>query len=167
MEKPVVPKFATEAEEADWWDQHLDVVDANFIEAVEKGTLRRASETELGRRVMRAARRALAAREAAKAFLASASEQDRNTSTNSWLVAAMVFGFQVCNSGQAVACRKCASVCQATRGIRQNHQNHVHVVIRQCAYSASAANFGTTSLFIFHGANASADARAFSNVCWR
>jgi len=77
MEKLVAPKFATEAEEADWWDQHMDVVEANFLEAAERGTLRRASETEHGRRVMQAAKRALAAREAAKTFLASSSEQDR------------------------------------------------------------------------------------------
>ena len=78
MEKLVVPKFATEAEEADWWDQHMDVVEATFLDAAEKGTLRRTSETEHGRRVILAAKRALAAREAAKAFIASASEQDRD-----------------------------------------------------------------------------------------
>jgi hypothetical protein len=78
MEKLVVPKFASDAEEADWWDQHMDVVEANFIEAAEKGTLRRASETERGLRVMRAAKRALAAREAAKTLIASVSDADRN-----------------------------------------------------------------------------------------
>ena len=78
MEKLVVPKFATEHEEADWWDQHMDVVEANFIEAAEKGTLRRTSETERGRRVIRAAKRALAAREAAKTLIASVSDADRN-----------------------------------------------------------------------------------------
>jgi hypothetical protein len=44
MEKLVVPKFATEAEEAEWWDQHMDVVEANLIEAAERGTLRPVSD---------------------------------------------------------------------------------------------------------------------------
>ena len=78
MEKLVVPKFATEAEEADWWDQHMDVVEANFVEATESGQVRRLSDTERGRRVMRAAKRALAFREAAKARIASVSDEDRN-----------------------------------------------------------------------------------------
>jgi hypothetical protein len=38
MKKLEVPKFATEAEEADWWDQHMDVVGEHLIEAIEKGT---------------------------------------------------------------------------------------------------------------------------------
>ena len=60
MEKRVVPKFETEAGEADWWDQHMDVVEANFAEAIESGQVRRLSDTERGRRVIRAAKRALA-----------------------------------------------------------------------------------------------------------
>lgn len=40
MKKLVVPKFKTEAEEAAWWDRHMDVVEENLIEAVESGTAR-------------------------------------------------------------------------------------------------------------------------------
>ena len=40
MIKLKVPKFATEAEEAKWWDDHMDVVQANFLEGLENGTLK-------------------------------------------------------------------------------------------------------------------------------
>ena len=40
------PKFKSEAEEAEWWDAHMDVVEENLIEAMKnrtahRGTLRR------------------------------------------------------------------------------------------------------------------------------
>jgi predicted DNA binding CopG/RHH family protein len=38
MRKLLVPKFATEAEEARWWDKHKDIVEANLSEALRKGT---------------------------------------------------------------------------------------------------------------------------------
>lgn len=38
MKRLVVPKFETEAEEAQWWDDHMDVVEENLIEAIENGT---------------------------------------------------------------------------------------------------------------------------------
>jgi predicted DNA binding CopG/RHH family protein len=41
MKKLVVPKFATEAEEAEWWDAHMDVVGENLIEAIKNGTAHR------------------------------------------------------------------------------------------------------------------------------
>ena len=78
MEKLVVPKFETEAEEAEWWDQHIDVVEENFIEAIEQERVERLSDTELGRRIIAAARRALAAREAARTLIASVSDDDRD-----------------------------------------------------------------------------------------
>ena len=37
--KLIVPKFATEAEEAQWWDDHMDIVEENLIEALENGTI--------------------------------------------------------------------------------------------------------------------------------
>ncbi len=52
MTKLVVPKFATEREEAEWWDTHKDVVEANLLEAMRNGTIgrdfvkRRAAERE-------------------------------------------------------------------------------------------------------------------------
>jgi predicted DNA binding CopG/RHH family protein len=36
----VVPKFTTEAEEADWWDQHREVVSREFVEAGRRGELK-------------------------------------------------------------------------------------------------------------------------------
>ncbi|MFN0168035.1 MAG: hypothetical protein ACKV22_16545 [Bryobacteraceae bacterium] len=41
MKKLVVPKFETEAEEARWWDEHMDSVEENLVEAIETGTARR------------------------------------------------------------------------------------------------------------------------------
>ncbi len=35
------PKFATEAEEAKWWDDHRDMVEDNLIQAIEDGTAQR------------------------------------------------------------------------------------------------------------------------------
>ena len=36
--KLVVPKFATEAEEAKWRDDHMDIAEADLFEAIENGT---------------------------------------------------------------------------------------------------------------------------------
>jgi hypothetical protein len=41
MKKLIVPKFSTEAEEAKWWDDHMEVVEENLIEAIEQGTAKR------------------------------------------------------------------------------------------------------------------------------
>jgi hypothetical protein len=41
MKKLVVPKFATESEEADWWYANKAVVEANLIEAMRNGTIGR------------------------------------------------------------------------------------------------------------------------------
>lgn len=41
MKKVKVPRFATEAEEAKWWDDHMDVVEANLVEAIKMGTAQR------------------------------------------------------------------------------------------------------------------------------
>ena len=38
MKKLIVPKFSTEAEEAVWWDSHMDVVEENLVEAIQGGT---------------------------------------------------------------------------------------------------------------------------------
>jgi len=61
----------------EWWYDHREETEADFLQALKDARAGPLSDTERGRRVIRAARRALAAREAAKAFLASASEQDR------------------------------------------------------------------------------------------
>lgn len=41
MKKLAVPKFATEAEEAKWWDEHMDVVGENLIAGLKNGTAHR------------------------------------------------------------------------------------------------------------------------------
>jgi len=39
MKKLVVPKFATEREEADWWYANKDVVESNLLESMRDGTI--------------------------------------------------------------------------------------------------------------------------------
>ncbi len=73
-----IPHFDNEEQEAQWWYDHREELTDEFIQAHGEGRLKRASETEHGRRAMRAAKRALAAREAAKALIASVSDEDRN-----------------------------------------------------------------------------------------
>jgi predicted DNA binding CopG/RHH family protein len=52
MKKLIVPKFPTEAEEAAWWDDHMDVVEENLVDAVQEGTASRGT----AQRVLREAR---------------------------------------------------------------------------------------------------------------
>lgn len=73
-----IPRFENESQEAQWWYDHREELGEGFLQAMGDGRAKLASEKEHGRRVMRAARRALAGRQAAKAFIASASEQDRD-----------------------------------------------------------------------------------------
>jgi predicted DNA binding CopG/RHH family protein len=44
-----VPKFATEAEEARWWDEHKEMVEENLIQAIRDGTARRGTAQRLAR----------------------------------------------------------------------------------------------------------------------
>ncbi len=53
----VVPKFATETEEADWWYDNRHLVEQEFLKGFEQGTLRRGT---LKRRVQEAEARKLA-----------------------------------------------------------------------------------------------------------
>jgi predicted DNA binding CopG/RHH family protein len=41
MKRLNVPKFATEAEEAKWWDEHGDAVGQNLMEAIKTGAAHR------------------------------------------------------------------------------------------------------------------------------
>ena len=41
MKKVKVPRFATEAQEAKWWDNHMDVVEANLVEGIKTGAAQR------------------------------------------------------------------------------------------------------------------------------
>ncbi len=54
MKKLVVPRFATESEEAKWWDDHMDIVEENLIKAIQNGTARRGT----AQRILKAARAA-------------------------------------------------------------------------------------------------------------
>jgi predicted DNA binding CopG/RHH family protein len=47
MKRLVVPKFETEAEEANWWDEHMDIVGENLIEAMQNGTAHRGGPAAL------------------------------------------------------------------------------------------------------------------------
>lgn len=40
-ERMVIPAFASEAEEAAWWDSHRDLVEQRFLQAASAGTLGR------------------------------------------------------------------------------------------------------------------------------
>ncbi len=44
-----VPNFATEQEEAEWWDAHPELLTQRFQAAKQKGQLRRLSQTQLPR----------------------------------------------------------------------------------------------------------------------
>lgn len=48
-ERLIVPRFATEAEEAEWWDDHMDVVEADLVKAIEEGTAQRGTAQRLTR----------------------------------------------------------------------------------------------------------------------
>ncbi|MGC9945116.1 MAG: hypothetical protein ABSF64_01865 [Bryobacteraceae bacterium] len=52
MKKLIVPNFPTEAEEAAWWDNHMDVVEENLVEAIQGGNAGRGTAP----RVLREAR---------------------------------------------------------------------------------------------------------------
>jgi hypothetical protein len=41
MKKLIVPKLATEAEEAKWWDRHSATVGRNLVSAIRSGSARR------------------------------------------------------------------------------------------------------------------------------
>lgn len=41
MKKLIVPKFASEAQEAKWWDDRMTTVEQNLVEAIKSGTARR------------------------------------------------------------------------------------------------------------------------------
>lgn len=55
--KLIVPKFATEAEEAKWWDDHMNIVEANLTRAIQNGTAGRGT----AQRILNAAREATSA----------------------------------------------------------------------------------------------------------
>lgn len=73
-----IPHFENEEQEAQWWYDNREETEREFLQALKDGRARPLSETERGRRVIRAAKRALAAREAAKTLIASVSDADRN-----------------------------------------------------------------------------------------
>ena len=46
-DRQTVPEFATEAEEAKWWDAHQDMVEENLIRAIDDGTVQRGTAERL------------------------------------------------------------------------------------------------------------------------
>jgi predicted RNase H-like HicB family nuclease len=48
-ERPKVPRFNTEAEEADWWDAHMDMVGDELMKAIQDGTAQRGVAERLSR----------------------------------------------------------------------------------------------------------------------
>ena len=50
-ERPTAPKFATEAEEAKWWDDHKEMVEENLIQALRDGTARRGTAQRVVREI--------------------------------------------------------------------------------------------------------------------
>jgi hypothetical protein len=44
-----VPKFATEAEEAKWWDDHKEMIERNLIRAIDNGTVQNGTAGRLVR----------------------------------------------------------------------------------------------------------------------
>jgi hypothetical protein len=51
MKNLIVPKFATEREEAIWWDDHKEIVEKNLIEAMKKGTAGRGIVQRLAKQI--------------------------------------------------------------------------------------------------------------------
>ncbi len=49
MKKLVVPKFETESDEARWWDDHMDIVEENLVEAMKNGTAGRGIVSRLAK----------------------------------------------------------------------------------------------------------------------
>jgi hypothetical protein len=49
MKRPVVPKFATEREEADWWYANRRVLESHLLEAMRNGTIGRGIVERLAR----------------------------------------------------------------------------------------------------------------------
>ncbi len=48
-ERPKVPKFENEAEEASWWDEHKAMVEESLMQAMRDGTAQRGTAQRLVR----------------------------------------------------------------------------------------------------------------------
>ncbi len=48
-DRPKVPRFKTEAEEARWWDNHKEMIEENLLEALRNGTAVRGTARRLAR----------------------------------------------------------------------------------------------------------------------
>jgi predicted DNA binding CopG/RHH family protein len=48
-DRPKVPKFLTESEEAKWWDDHKHMVEENLIQAMRDGTASRGTAQPLAK----------------------------------------------------------------------------------------------------------------------
>jgi predicted DNA binding CopG/RHH family protein len=61
MKKLIVPNFESEAEEAKWWDDHMDIVEENMVEAIENGTAKVLTRERLLERIRQSSRQGGAA----------------------------------------------------------------------------------------------------------
>ena len=48
-ERPIVSKFATEAQEAEWWDQHQQMIEEELIKAIKDGSTLPGPSVRLGK----------------------------------------------------------------------------------------------------------------------
>jgi predicted DNA binding CopG/RHH family protein len=48
-DRPKVPKFDSEAEEAKWWDDNPDIAEGELLKAMRDGTVRRGTAQQLAR----------------------------------------------------------------------------------------------------------------------
>jgi hypothetical protein len=69
MKKPIVPKFATEAEEAEWWDRHSTAAGRSLVRAIRNGSAHRG-----GPKALIVARRESARRESKNITIRIATE---------------------------------------------------------------------------------------------
>jgi predicted DNA binding CopG/RHH family protein len=46
-ERPKIPKFKNEADEARWWDEHKKMVEENLLQALQDGTAQRGTAQRL------------------------------------------------------------------------------------------------------------------------
>lgn len=71
-ERPKVPKFGTEAEEAEWWDAHMDMVEDQLLSAMRDGT----AQVLTRKRLLEKLKQSKNAAEATTSLTIPLSEQD-------------------------------------------------------------------------------------------
>jgi hypothetical protein len=67
MKTLVVPKFDSDEKEAQWWDAHMDIVEANLSEALRAGTAGRGAVQRIFQQAREAERIVVPARDLERA----------------------------------------------------------------------------------------------------